>query len=766
MEIDMKNLPKLLCTLLASLMLFSPVLAYAAVTDTSDGCPIGSVTSASGCTSASGGASTGSGSQDATLTACSSYFNPLCWLQEGAQWIAAILVSIAVEIMIVAGWLFDLAISQTVLGFNGWVTGSVLAAITTGWTFFRDVANIVIIGLFVFIAICIILGVKSYGQRSLIARVLVVAVLLNFSFLFTRMVINFSNALATQFASVQPLGASGVGAGTKPPDIAGKFTEIMGIKSIAQTKDTLALVAKSGNSTGYTLLHALFFIMIALGVAIVLLYGTILLIIRAVIFIFLLVTSSLAFSTYLLPQFASSDFGWKAWWTALFRNAMLAPILMLFLAITLQISTGIRAAILNGQNGAGGASGGTLGALAAHPEDPKNISALMLYLIILGLLYGAIRVSNRFAGAAGQMAWAGTLPFASATVAWPARSLGLLGRNTIGRGAVAISENLQQRAKAANLRNPGGFQQWGLDKLAQTVKPVGNRDFNAGNYTGVKSAQTKLGGFTGQEKRRADEIKARQKRNTPDKDELKASKAAIDKARTEKITVEGKETTREAMQKENQGSLESARALEKAAKASEDQAQKQKEMLQQEIQTLKQTAVKPGSNEETVIKKQIADKEGEMKKKTNDIDENRSKAQQESKKIIDLESNGRSLQEILEKRASQLMPQGKIYVPEANHKSLEKLLDQNIRQDAYQRFSNFLNRAAGQTIQQDKFAQNIVHSEHHDRENEEKSKANEKLYKKIDDLITSNERTHNELLEKITKSIEVQKDIKNNTKAH
>ena len=46
------------------------------------------------------------------------------------------------------------------------------------WSAFRDVANIALIGLFVFLAINIILGVKEYGEKKMIAKILVIAVLL------------------------------------------------------------------------------------------------------------------------------------------------------------------------------------------------------------------------------------------------------------------------------------------------------------------------------------------------------------------------------------------------------------------------------------------------------------------------------------------------------------------------------------------------------------------------------------------------------------
>jgi hypothetical protein len=93
-----------------------------------------------------------------------------------------------------AGMFFNWSIKVTVINFTGlFYTPAVNEAVGQVWTNLRDLANIFIIGLFVFIAISIILGLQEFGQKKLIARVVVVAILINFSFLFTQIAINASN---------------------------------------------------------------------------------------------------------------------------------------------------------------------------------------------------------------------------------------------------------------------------------------------------------------------------------------------------------------------------------------------------------------------------------------------------------------------------------------------------------------------------------------------------------------------------------------------
>src|SRR5262249_11905751 len=135
------------------------------------------------------------------------YINPVCWFRAGTTWIAAIIISLAALFLELTGWLFNTVVDLTIVQFGTLMSSSVMDTVRNGWGIFRDISNIAIIGMFVFIAFCMILGIESYGSKKLVARVLVVAVLINFSFLFGEIVTNFSNIMARQLAA--PLVTAG-----------------------------------------------------------------------------------------------------------------------------------------------------------------------------------------------------------------------------------------------------------------------------------------------------------------------------------------------------------------------------------------------------------------------------------------------------------------------------------------------------------------------------------------------------------------------------
>ena len=220
---------------------------------------------------------------------------------------AATFIYVSSWILTIAGLLFNWLVTHTIIEFGN-VYSSIKDAVELAWSAFRDIANILIIGIFTFIAISIIVGLKEYGQKKLIANVLIIAVLINFSLLFTKMIIDGSNFAATQIYNAASLGgpanqtASGVVAGDA--GISGRFLQLMGVQTGWDAVKTVAAIAEAKDSGWVALWHGLFIAAVLLGAAGVLLYGSFLIVSRMVMLIFLFVTASIAFASYLVPKWS------------------------------------------------------------------------------------------------------------------------------------------------------------------------------------------------------------------------------------------------------------------------------------------------------------------------------------------------------------------------------------------------------------------------------------------------------------------------------
>src|SRR3989344_1427044 len=318
---------------------------------------------------------------------------PVCIFRAAMAGLGSVLITLTAWLLQIAGIVFNWLLYYTVVAFgaeNGFLTPKVLDAINATWTVFRDIANILIIGLFTFIAISTILGNHEFGAKKMLAKALIIAVLINFSLLFTKMIVDVSNFTAYQFYAAAG-GTIGV---TKPADsggtlsfkqdgIGGTFIKFLGVTSISDTFDKLKSGADAQDSGWITLLHGLFGATMLLATALVFLYGSFLLVSRAILIVFLLITSSLAFAAYLLPKSIQGSYGWSTWWNSLVKTAVFAPLLMMFLWATINLATKLNP---------GGK--GTLGALMTDPTNGGNLSALFGYIIILGLLFASFQISR------------------------------------------------------------------------------------------------------------------------------------------------------------------------------------------------------------------------------------------------------------------------------------------------------------------------------------------------------------------------------------
>ena len=111
--------------------------------------------------------------------------------------VANLWLAILGSLVWLTGLLFDLSIYLSVTNFKSFVETSGMAQV--GWSLFRDVANISFIFIILYNAISTILQLGS--DKRLLAKVVIIALLINFSGLITKLVIDVSNVVANQFYS-------------------------------------------------------------------------------------------------------------------------------------------------------------------------------------------------------------------------------------------------------------------------------------------------------------------------------------------------------------------------------------------------------------------------------------------------------------------------------------------------------------------------------------------------------------------------------------
>ena len=95
--------------------------------------------------------------------------NPLCAIRGAAVWGSSGIIYMTGWFLGVAGVLMNASIELTTIGFDSQIYADP-GRHRSVWTAFRDIANIVIIGMFTFIALTMILGIEKFNARQMVAK--------------------------------------------------------------------------------------------------------------------------------------------------------------------------------------------------------------------------------------------------------------------------------------------------------------------------------------------------------------------------------------------------------------------------------------------------------------------------------------------------------------------------------------------------------------------------------------------------------------------
>ncbi|MBP9855982.1 MAG: hypothetical protein KBC48_01585 [Candidatus Pacebacteria bacterium] len=304
--------------------------------------------------------------------------------------------------------------------------------VKNAWTLARDIANIGFIFILLYIAIKTVLG-ESNSQK-LITQVIIAALLVNFSAVIPRTIIDISNIFAITF--YENLGPQI--AGSQARDITTTFlaasSPAYGIKMYADAFVNTFSPSHSLSVESY-IPGTLMFIL-----AYILLVGGILFVLRIVVLVLILVSSPLAVIGWIIPSTASYS---KQWLSKLINEAIFAPIFMFLIYISIII---LRDSSLSNLDPSG-----------------SSTSKIISFIIVCSLLLVSLYVAKKFSGdgASYAMGWGKGAKgwFMGATV-------GTAG--AYGLGKLANKAATSDTIKNLSAKSPllGGFVRERLDKVA------------------------------------------------------------------------------------------------------------------------------------------------------------------------------------------------------------------------------------------------------------------------------------------------------------
>lgn len=307
----------------------------------------------------------------------------------------------AAYVLTLSGWLFDITIaftlSKNILDIN---------FAKDGWVVTRDLANMFFIFILLYIAIATILEIAAYNAKALLARLIIVALLLNFSLFATRVVIDASNILALAFYNsiTAPVRAGDIGEvsslvkffDVKPKGISSGLVsffdpqKLLGSDQIGAKK--IADFAK--NSTGKLIFIYMFSAIIILVTAWAFFSVAFLFITRTAVLWFLMATAPIAFAAIILPK--TRDIFTK-WWGELMSKSFCVAVFLFFLWLITKFTE--RGIFQNLSDPSGKGLVGSLGGSSDNALLFTMIIILLQFSILLVLILVAKQQTQKMCGA-------------------------------------------------------------------------------------------------------------------------------------------------------------------------------------------------------------------------------------------------------------------------------------------------------------------------------------------------------------------------------
>lgn len=313
-------------------------------------------------------------------------------------------------------------------------------AVVNGWVIVRDLCNMFFILILLVIAFATILRIESYNAKKLLPKLLIMAILINFSKTICGLILDFAQIIMLTFVN----GFKNMGSGN--------LTNMLGIADLLQIYKEEDVAGAAGATveakvtfisvTG-TYLLALLYTIISVIVVLVLVA---VLVIRMIMLWIYVVLSPLAF---LLSAFPAGQKYAAQWWSEFTKQVVVGPILAFFIwlsFVSLGASDQTAGKIMKVDM-----SGSSMSSASTTLVSPSPIAAgiskagtsdnMLKFIISIGMLMGGLMITQQIGGAAGAAAGMGIRSIqkgrALAVAAGKRAAIG--GAKKVGRGALGVS---------------------------------------------------------------------------------------------------------------------------------------------------------------------------------------------------------------------------------------------------------------------------------------------------------------------------------------
>lgn len=385
-------------------------------------------------------------------------------------WLGNTLLATASMFTYVGGWLLDASLKITVFEMGRHMDQGLGSKINDTWKIIRDISNLAFIFGFVYIGIRTIIDPESASTKRFLSKIIIGALLINFSLFFVKFIVDFSNFTAYHIYNAMVSGEGSLSA---------TVANMLGIVSLFTASDPNQFAQITGGGMFW------FFILgtvLLLIVAFVFFAAAIHLVVRFVALVLIMVGSPILFAATVFPQ---TEHYAGDMWKKLISYAFFAPVFLLLILISLTLVQGLGTAIVPpGSSLVAAMKGGSANTSAAIGQ----MGIILNFIIIIFFFVQSLLIAQKMGIAGGDAAvsvgnklrtqgqrYLGNATFGAA---------GAAGRASVGQIAHRISES-DNLKETASKRTLGG---WAARQSLKASRVAGDASFDARNINGLGKA--------------------------------------------------------------------------------------------------------------------------------------------------------------------------------------------------------------------------------------------------------------------------------------
>jgi len=259
-----------------------------------------------------------------------------------------------------------------------------VAVVTAGWKVCRDIANIGFSLVLLVMAFDSVLQLNKYPIKTILPRLVVAALLINFSLVFCGMIIDFSQIMTRYFYD------AAVGSNTQ--GLSGELVDALNIQSIYKEPPSGWGDKVKSDGPGSIIIGMLFGTVILLIAAFSIAAAAIYFIVRMVSLWLLMIFAPIAWISMIVPGAPEIGGYWNKWWGEFLKWSFFAPVYMFFIYLAIMMAK--MAPITS----SGASIETSLSSQTGFLAD--GIYKLLQYIAIIIILIGGLKYAQK-AGVAG-----------------------------------------------------------------------------------------------------------------------------------------------------------------------------------------------------------------------------------------------------------------------------------------------------------------------------------------------------------------------------